>query len=163
MTERLTCPECGCDEFDHLRLVTYDEYRIVSFSSEGDVEGESIENLESNGEDDGGPYRCKSCRWELVDEDGDSITEPDEIVAKVQQAAKIKHAPTHIREAFQDFLECDTDTVDVDGVEVGLEWFVERLTGCTGILPAGYCSDLDIPQGSTYGDAIEKLAEEASK
>jgi hypothetical protein len=44
-------------------------------------------------------------------------------------------------------------------VEVGLEWFVERLTGCTGILPAGYC-DLDIPQGSTYGDAIEKLTKE---
>ena len=163
MTKRLTCPECGSDEFTQQRSMIYDESVVAKFNSRGEVDDEFIEDSECSGEDSAQAYECKQCGWELVDEDGEPITEPDEIVARFEQAAKIKDAPTHIREAFQDFLECDTDTVDVDGVEVGLEWFVERLTGCTCILPAGYCSDLDIPQGSTYGDAIEKLTKEASK
>lgn len=163
MTNRLTCPECRSDEFKQQRSMISEESVIAKFDSSGEVDDEFIEDSECCGEESSQAYECKYCGWRLVDEDGDPITEPDEIVARFEQAAKIKYAPTHIREAFQDFLECDTDTVDVDGVEVGLEWFVERLTGCTGILPAGYCSDLDIPQGSTYGDAIEKLMKEASK
>jgi len=163
MTNRLTCPECGNDEFTQQRSMIYDESVVAQFNLQGEVDDEVIEGSECSGEDSAQAYECKQCGWELVDQDGDPITEPDEIVAKFEQAVKTKHAPTHIREAFQDFLECDSDTVDVDGVEVGLKWFVERLTGSTGILPAGYCSDLDIPQGSTYGDAIEKLAKEASK
>lgn len=148
MSKRLTCPECGSDEFKQQRSMIYEESVIAKFNSRGEVDDEFIEDSECSGEDSAQAYECKRCGWELVDEDGEPITEPDEIVVRFEQAAKIK---------------CDTDTVDVDGVEVSLEWFVERLTGCTGILPAGYCSDLDIPQGSTYGDAIEKLMKEASK
>lgn len=163
MTAHLLCPVCGTNEFTQVRTMTYDEQYVVTFNHNGEVDDDTLEETECSGEDSAGPYCCKFCSWELSDEDGNPITEPDEIVAKFKQAAKSKYAPTYVRDAFQDFLECDTDTVDMDGVEVGLEWFVERLTDCTEILPAGYCSDLDIPQGSSYGDAIEKLTKEASK
>ena len=110
-----------------------------------------------------GAYRCEACGWELVDENGEPIDDPAEVVAKFEQALKTKHVGTHVREAFQDFLGSETDAVEVDGEEVGLGWFVARLTGCTDILPAGYCSDLDLPQGSTYGDAVAHLVKRGDK
>jgi len=163
MTEHLPCPKCGCTSFEQNRTTSYDETVILSFSLKGEIEDERIEDQECNGEESSGPYRCDECGWELVEEDGTPITEADERRAKVQQAAKTKHAPTHIREAFQEFLEGDTELVDVDGERRGLPWFVEKLTDCTDTLPAGYCSDLDLPQGSTYGEAVAHLAKETGK
>ena len=95
-----------------------------------------------------------------MDENGEPITEPDEIVAKFEQAAK---TPAHIREAFQDFLDGDEDTVDVDDEQRGLPWFVEMLNDCTDILPINYRFDLGLPQDSTYGDAVKHLAKAGSK
>jgi len=163
MTKHLACPACGCTSFEQDRTTTYDEAVIVSFSPNGDVEDERIEDQEHSGEESAGAYRCEECGWQVVDENGDPIHDPAEIVAKFEQAAKSKHAGTHVREAFQEFIESDTDSVDVDGEQVGLEWFVKKLADCGDILPAGYCSDLDLPQGSTYGDAVAHLAKEASK
>ena len=163
MSDRLTCPVCGSTTFQQDRTTSYDENVRFSSSLNGEIEDERIEDQEHNGEESTGAYRCAECDWELVKGDGTPITEPDEIVAKFHQDRRTQHAPTHIREAFQEFIEGDTDTVDVDGVEVGLGCFVEKLTDCTDILPAGYCSDLDLPQGSTYRDALQHLAKEAGK
>lgn len=161
MTERLICPKCKHDCFEQERSLIYAETCTIQFDLNGEVEEEIIESSEFSGEDFVGPFVCKACGWELVDDDGDPITDPDEIAVKLNQAPKVKYASTDIREAFQSWLECDADTLELDDEEVGLNWFVERLTGCTDILPAGYCSDLDLPQGSTYGDAMAHLVREA--
>lgn len=156
----LSCPTCGCTTFYQKRTISYDEYGVVSYSRCGEIDDERSEDRERNGEGSSGAYYCSSCCWELKDENGEPITEPDEIVAKFEQAAK---TPAHIREAFQDFLDGDEDTVDVDDEQRGLPWFVETLNDCTDILPTNYRFDLGLPQGSTYGDAVKHLAKEASK
>jgi len=160
-SDKLHCPECGNDGFHQNRSVSYEELFVVSFSLQGEIVDEEIEERECNGEDSSGAYQCSSCGWKVVDNNGDSITDSDEIVEKFKRAEK--YAPTHIREAFQDFLDSDTETVEADGAEVGLCWFVDRLKDCSDILPAGYCSHLDLLQGSTYGVAIKKLLSEANR
>ena len=66
------------------------------------------------------------------------------------------HAPGYLREAFGDYLDsdCEADVVLVDDEE----WPVAKLCGklwrCTDVLPGAYCGDLDIPQGSTYAQAV---------
>lgn len=65
------------------------------------------------------------------------------------------HMPGHIRDAFLGYLEGDGEPSLNDVVEVGSEmWTVRRLIGklyhCADILPSHACSQLDIPQGSTY-------------
>jgi len=163
MTKLLACPTCGCTSFEQDRTTSYDETTLSSFSLKGEIVVESIEDQECSGEESSGAYRCEECGWELIDENGQPITDAAEIVAKFEQAAHNKHVGTHVREAFQDFLGSEPDAVEVDGEEVGLDWFVARLTGCTDILPAGYCSDLDLPQGSTYGDAVAHLVKRGGK
>ncbi len=163
MTKHLSCPACGCTSFEQDRTTTYDESVIVSFSPNGEIEDERIEDQEHNGEESSGAYRCEECGWQLVDENGDPIDDPTEIVGKFEQASKTKHASSYVRETFQEWLESDEDTVGVDDNEVGLDWFVEKLTGCPDILPAGYCSDLDLPQGSTYGNAVAYLSKRGGK
>ena len=163
MTQLLACPAYGSTTFEQERTTLYEEYCTVSFSSDGEIDDERIEEMESKGVESSGAYRCETCGWELVDEDGEPIDDPAEIVAKFEQAAHIKHVGTHVRETFQEWLDGDEDTVGVDDKEVGLDWFVEKLTGCADILPAGYCSDLDLPHGSTYGDAVAHLAKRGGK
>ena len=163
MSERLICPECGNDTFEQERTMLYDETCIVSFDLSGQVVDETIENSDCGGEDCAGAYQCKVCGWEIVDENDEPITDPDEIVALFDRASKQKHAASDLRETFQEFLEGDHDRVDVNGEQRGLPWFVEKLADCTDILPAGYCSQLDLPQGSTYGDAVAHLAKGGRK
>src|SRR5260370_26678786 len=103
MTKHLSCPACGCTSFEQDRTTSYDETVILSFSLNGEIEGERIEDQEHNGEESSGAYRCEECDWELVEGDGTPITDPAEIVAKFQQAAKTKHVGSHIREAFHEF------------------------------------------------------------
>lgn len=160
MTEYLACPACGCTSFEQDRTVVYAETRTTWLSLKGEVEDERIDDQELTDVESSGPFRCEDCGWQVVNENGDPIDDPAEIVAKFEKASRSKHVGTHVREAFQEFIEGDADAVDVDGEQVGLGWFVERLTGCTDILPAGYCSDLDLPHGSTYGDAVAHLAKE---
>jgi len=163
MNQLLSCPACGCTSFEQDRTTTYDEAVIVSFSANGEIEYERIEDQEHNGDESSGAYRCEECGWQLVDENDYPIHDPAEIVAKVEQASKTKHASSHVRESFQEWLDSDEDTVGVDDKEVVLDWFMDKLTGCTDILPAGYCSDLDLPQGSTYGDAVAHPSQRGGK
>lgn len=92
MTNRLTCPECGNQEFDQERSMIYDEIAVVKFAPNGEIEEEVIESSDCCGEDSAATYQCKQCGWELVDEDGEPITNADEIVAAFEQARKA-HQP----------------------------------------------------------------------
>lgn len=86
MTNYLKCPHCGNDEFDQTRSMIYDEYIVAKFNSHGHVEDEIIEESECSGEDSAGPYECKQCGWQLVNGNGEEITEPTDVVAAFVQA-----------------------------------------------------------------------------
>jgi predicted RNA-binding Zn-ribbon protein involved in translation (DUF1610 family) len=74
VSNHLKCPHCGNDEFDQTRSMIYDEYIIAKFNANGHVEDEIIEATECSGEDSAGPYECKQCGWQLVNENGEEIT-----------------------------------------------------------------------------------------
>lgn len=80
MTNRLTCPHCGNDEFDQMRSIIYNEYIVAKFNAKGEVDEEIVEDSECSGEDSAGPYECKLCGWQLVDQEGEEITEPKDIL-----------------------------------------------------------------------------------
>ncbi len=86
MTNRLTCPECGSDEFNQQRSMIYDESVVAKFNSRGEVDDEFIEDSECNGEDSAQAHECKQCGWEIVDKNYEPITEPDEVVAAFESA-----------------------------------------------------------------------------
>jgi hypothetical protein len=44
-----------------------------------------------------------------------------------------------------------------DGLEHDIRWLLGALWNCTDVLPAGYCQQLDIEQGSTYAQAVRAL------
>lgn len=62
---------------------------------------------------------------------------------------------TSDREAFQDWLD-ETETEDNEDIDA----LLGRLWRSTEILPLGYCQQLDLPQGSTYAAAAQKIAAE---
>ena len=73
------------------------------------------------------------------------------------------HAPSHLREALQEYLDSDTPArqfrVEHDGEDRSLDWLLGQLWHCTDVLPAGYCDQLDIPKGSTYAQAVRRMKE----
>jgi hypothetical protein len=73
------------------------------------------------------------------------------------------HAPTHLREALQEYLDSDTPAkefrVEHDGEDKSLEWLLGQLWNCTDVLPGGHCDQLDIPKGSTYAQAVRRMKE----
>src|SRR5689334_6744434 len=66
------------------------------------------------------------------------------------------HAPSHLRDAFLDWMDSDEDRVEVEGEPRDIAWFADRLTKCRDVLPAGYCDMLDIPRGSSYAHAVRE-------
>lgn len=66
-----------------------------------------------------------------------------------------KHTSISEREALQDWLD-DIETDD----NADIDDLLGRLWHSTDILPAGYCSQLDLPQGSSYAAASQKIAAE---
>ena len=73
------------------------------------------------------------------------------------------HTPSHLREAFQEYLDSDTPTssfrVEHDGEQKSIDWLLGQLWKCTDILPGGYCDQLDLPHGSTYAQAVRRMKE----
>ena len=80
------------------------------------------------------------------------------------------HAPGHLREAFEDYLELENPfnqpysltkkVVVADwGKEkkVSLNWLLGQLWNCTDTLPGDCCSILDIPPGSSFAQAVRDL------
>ncbi len=85
------------------------------------------------------------------------------------QANKGGHAPGHFREAFLRHLEkvslLDEDEPIPEYVEVGyeenerpLKWLLGHLWDCTDILPGDACLLLGMSRGSTYAQAVRKIA-----
>ena len=77
------------------------------------------------------------------------------------------HAPEHLREAFQVYLEkgpSQLDKKDRGLVEIGgevqpIRWLVGQLWNCTDIMPSGPCETLVLHQGSTYAQGARALAQ----
>jgi hypothetical protein len=68
-----------------------------------------------------------------------------------------KHAPSHTREEFQEWLDSyELDRLaDIDpGSKPSL---LDALAECGDVLPADYCDQLEIPKGSTYAQAVSEL------
>jgi hypothetical protein len=72
------------------------------------------------------------------------------------------HAPGHLRDAFLEWLDTgeSTHTVVVLGEHRSLNWLCGQLWNCTDVLPGSECDLLDLPQGSTYAQAVQKVAAE---
>ena len=74
------------------------------------------------------------------------------------------HAPGHLRDALVEWLDTDSesDTIVVGEQEraVSLRWLIGQLWNCTDILPHEYCATLELRQGSTYAQAVRKIASE---
>jgi hypothetical protein len=72
------------------------------------------------------------------------------------------HAPGYLRQAFLDWVEfgCVLEelvAVGDDEVPRDIHWLVGRLWNCVDTLPGWACSDLDIPRGSSYAQAVRLL------
>lgn len=67
----------------------------------------------------------------------------------------MKHTSTSDREALQDWLD-DVETEE----NADIDALLGRLWHSTDILPLGYCQQLDLPQGSSYAAAAQKIAAE---
>jgi len=74
------------------------------------------------------------------------------------------HAPGHLRDAFLEYLDrgCEIDLrhrvkVGYEGKQMSIRSLIGLLWNCTDILPGHYCSELDLPAGSTYAIAVRKL------
>ena len=92
------------------------------------------------------------------------------------------HAPGHLREAFEEYwINPPADfggreeapvglwrpepgwiekaTVELDGEKVPMPWLVGQLWNCSDIMPEGLCSEMDLPPGTTYAQAVRTLRE----
>jgi hypothetical protein len=62
------------------------------------------------------------------------------------------HAPRHLREAFAEWIHVGMDQ------ERPIPWLLGQLRRCSDIMDPSLCEDLDMPTGSTYGQAVQQLA-----
>ena len=79
------------------------------------------------------------------------------------------HAPGHLRQAFEEYVETRAseseplsldDVIGVRGGTANLRWLIGQLCNGTDVLPAPYCEQPDIPQGSTHAQAVRHLKDE---
>lgn len=90
------------------------------------------------------------------------------------------HAPGHLRETLEDYLESDnplsrpynkprqhllTEKIALsgweEGKEVSLSWLLGQLWNCTDVLPADYCEILEIKHGSSFAQAVRFIKDGA--
>jgi hypothetical protein len=71
------------------------------------------------------------------------------------------HAPCHLREAFQSWIDGGMGSENVtvgDSEEIrSIEWLLGQLWNCTDVLPIEYCSSLELLQGCTYAAAARSI------
>ena len=70
---------------------------------------------------------------------------------------KPKPGAGHLKNAFLDFLDSDANDsmVDLTGERRSIHWVCDQLSECTDTLPAEYCEELNLTEGSSYGKAAE--------
>ena len=66
--------------------------------------------------------------------------------------------PSHLGEAFLEWIDRGGDTVEVGGDKKPLRWLLGQLWDCTDALPADDCTELELLPGSTYAVAVRKVA-----
>jgi hypothetical protein len=72
-------------------------------------------------------------------------------------------APGHLREAFVEWVDDGARPgvlVGEDNFREGpqpVRWLLGRLWNCSDIMPRDECAELDMDQGSTYGQAAQAL------
>jgi hypothetical protein len=78
------------------------------------------------------------------------------------------HAPGHLREAFDQWVEQSNATSETVTVEIRHEettkpiaWLWGKLWNCSDTMPGGLCGQLDMHVGSTYAQAVRALKAEA--
>lgn len=64
------------------------------------------------------------------------------------------HAPGHVRERFVEAIE-EAGARALTTLKRG-DW--TTLSNCTDVLPRNECAMLDLPQGSTYAQAVRSLS-----
>ena len=70
------------------------------------------------------------------------------------------HAHGYLRDTFQEWVEEENqekNTVIINDEEKPHLWLCGQLWNCTDILPSGVCNQLDIPDGSTYAQAVRSI------
>jgi hypothetical protein len=71
--------------------------------------------------------------------------------------------PVELRSAFQTWVQDHPDeTVQIYGEERSIEWLTGQLWHCTDVLPESSCNALELPRGSTYGQAARQVAQKRS-
>ena len=78
-------------------------------------------------------------------------------------ASRGGHAPGHLRDAFIEWL-CSSergDTTEVGGERRPLRWLIGQLWNCSDVMPSEYCEELELPQGSTYAQAVRSISKGA--
>lgn len=58
------------------------------------------------------------------------------------------HAPGHIRDRFEELVDQEVLFAEMP------RWLLGRLWNCTDCMPRSLCAMLDMPQGSTYAQAV---------
>jgi hypothetical protein len=65
---------------------------------------------------------------------------------------------------FLDYLDGDiescTVTIGYDGRLMPLRWLLGQLWNSTDVLPGDYCEMLELQEGSTFAQAVRKIAAE---
>jgi len=79
------------------------------------------------------------------------------ITTKKEKETNETHAPSHLREQFQEWLDSyQPDQIqDIDIRPVAP--LLDALENCGDVLPADYCDQLEIPKGSSYAEAVEEV------
>jgi hypothetical protein len=71
------------------------------------------------------------------------------------------HAPGHLRDAFEEWVEARMSPPEVevgwDGRPRPIRWLLGQLWNCSDIMPSWLCDELGMPAGSTYAQAVRSL------
>lgn len=81
--------------------------------------------------------------------------------------ARGRHAPGHLREAFEDWVEggmkAKTIKVGYEEIPMPPTWLFGVLWNCSDIKPDYLCEYLDLLPGSTYAQAVRQLKRELAE
>jgi hypothetical protein len=73
------------------------------------------------------------------------------------------HKSGNLRGLFREYLESEPEPDYKTANGQPLSWLLDQLEDCTDVLPGMYCSELNLPRGSTYSDAVEVIRGEMAE
>jgi hypothetical protein len=79
------------------------------------------------------------------------------------ESSRSEDVPEELKSAFQKWVSEHTDeAVMIYGEEQSVEWLTRQLWNCTDVLPGSTCDALNLPPGSTYAQAAQRVQETRS-